>query len=279
MLTLTQRNLLLIATAIVLWALAGSLVYGLQWSAKQDGMWLEWILGGQLRWLPWVGFAVLVIHAVRRLESSGWSRFKIMCAYLALGIGIVLLHAVYLRVSRPVLPMLLNGRSYSVVFNRFTMADYLNYQGLFLDFAVYLVIAVPVIVSYRLSQRSGAVQRANDNGDPVQAPAVESLLVRKGDRSILLPVSDIELIEAADYYVQIYHGGEKTLHRDSIQNLEASLPSCMFARVHRRALVNMSMIVELVAQTESTRAVRMKSGMLVEVSRRRRREVERRLKG
>ena len=277
--TASVRNLIYLTVACFAWALLGSIVYGIQWSSTQQGRWVEWLIGGQLRWLPWVAYAWLIIEISRKLEASAWEFAAKMLTHLSLAISVILFHALYLRLIRPVLPVLLYGRSYSEVFARFRFVDYLSYQSVFLDLAVYLVVAIPAAILLRR-----AIHSNRENGDSAVAlspetnqpanPLLDRLLVRLADKAVILPVREIEWVEAADYYVQLHARGEKLLHRESIQNLERQLDPALFVRVHRRALVNSEMITELVSLSKSKWAVRMKSGALVEVSRRRRRQVE-----
>jgi hypothetical protein len=286
------RTYVYLTAAFVGWALLGSLVYGVQWASSQEGRWVEWILGGQMRWLPWVFYGYLIIRMASRLEGGKWDLSGRMLAHLGLSVGVILAHAAYLRFMRPIPPMLLYGRSYSEVLARFQFSDYLSYQNVFMDLAVYLVIAIPVTLLLRQSVRLRAqpdgevFESESRHFDRLESPSptevtdnqpIEHLLVRLIDKSIVLPVREIEWVEAADYYVQIHTCGERVLHRQSIQKLEQLLPREQFIRVHRRAMVNVQLIAEIVLVAESKWAVRMKSGALVEVSRRRRQAVEQRL--
>ena len=287
--SLTARNMMLLAAAFVTWALLGSIFYGIQWSSTQEPRWVELILGGQIRWLSWIAYAALIICLSRKIENSKLEIAPKILSHTIMAIAVVLAQALYLRLIRPVPPMLLYGRTYAEVFNRFRFTDYLTYQAVFIDLAVYLAIAIPTT----LLVRQTPIRTDSPSIPDTEAPnpdiatisqdsvptfpnsmPLEQLQIRLADKTIFLPVSEIEWVESADYYVNIRARGSKLLHRESIQNLEAQLPQGQFLRVHRRALVNSSMIKELVSIAESRWAVRMKSGDLVEVSRRRRRQVE-----
>ena len=73
----------------------------------------------------------------------------------------------------------------------------------------------------------------------------ERLLARSGNKDSVVPVSDIEWIEAADYYVCLHAGGKKHLLRESIKALEAKLDSHKFVRLHRSAIVNIDHVREI----------------------------------
>lgn len=73
---------------------------------------------------------------------------------------------------------------------------------------------------------------------------VVRLPIRDGDRLHLVPIDEIEWIEAADYYVEVHAGPHTHLHRESLQRLEAMLED-RFVRIHRSRLVNRRRIREL----------------------------------
>ena len=75
-------------------------------------------------------------------------------------------------------------------------------------------------------------------------PPVVRLPIRDGDRLHLVPIDEIEWIEAADYYVLVHAGPRTHLHRESLQRLEAMLDD-RFVRIHRSRLVNRRRIREL----------------------------------
>jgi two-component system, LytTR family, response regulator len=81
------------------------------------------------------------------------------------------------------------------------------------------------------------------------APAAPSYLtrlaIRDVGRVVFLDVSEIDWIEAADYYVQIHAGSQTYLHRETMQSLEARLDPERFMRIHRSAIVNQGRIREL----------------------------------
>jgi two-component system, LytTR family, response regulator len=73
----------------------------------------------------------------------------------------------------------------------------------------------------------------------------QRFLTRSGNTASLVSVSDIEWIEAADYYVCLHAGGKRHLVRESIRALEAKLDPKKFIRLHRSAIVNLDHLREI----------------------------------
>ncbi|MCP3140623.1 LytR/AlgR family response regulator transcription factor [Pyxidicoccus xibeiensis] len=112
------------------------------------------------------------------------------------------------------------------------------------------------------------------------APTVERgerLLVKVGARSVLVPVADIDWIEAEDYCVTLHVGGEEHLMRESLAALEARLDPERFVRIHRSAIVNVERIRELHQASPTELVVVLGTGQRLRVSRSRREHLERRL--
>jgi two-component system LytT family response regulator len=84
----------------------------------------------------------------------------------------------------------------------------------------------------------------------LQPPAVrpsypERLLAKNGTKDSVVVVSDIEWIEAADYYVCLHVAGKTHLLRESIKALETKLDPNKFVRLHRSAIVNIGHVREI----------------------------------
>jgi two-component system LytT family response regulator len=78
-----------------------------------------------------------------------------------------------------------------------------------------------------------------------QSPYPERFLAKSGNIGSVVCVSDIEWIEAADYYVCLHAGGKRHLLRESITALEAKLNPNKFVRLHRSAIVNIDYVREI----------------------------------
>ena len=71
------------------------------------------------------------------------------------------------------------------------------------------------------------------------------VVVRDRGRVTFLDESEIDWIEAADYYVELHVGSSTYLHRESMAALEARLDARHFVRIHRKTIVNLRRLREL----------------------------------
>ena len=73
----------------------------------------------------------------------------------------------------------------------------------------------------------------------------ERLVIKCGGRVLFLKAGEIDYIEAAGNYLNLYVGKETHLIRETMQSLEARLDSGRFLRIHRSTIVNLERIKEL----------------------------------
>jgi two-component system, LytTR family, response regulator len=76
-------------------------------------------------------------------------------------------------------------------------------------------------------------------------PYLDRVLVRKGQKSLLLRTEDVDWVEAAENYVVLHSAGKAFMVRGTLQELEARLDPRRFARIHRSRLVNLDRVREL----------------------------------
>jgi two-component system LytT family response regulator len=74
---------------------------------------------------------------------------------------------------------------------------------------------------------------------------IDRIPVKSSGRVVLVKVTDIDWIEAADNYVNLHAGKEAHLHRETMTSLEQKLPPTKFLRISRSAMVNVDRIKEL----------------------------------
>src|SRR6187431_3043306 len=115
----------------------------------------------------------------------------------------------------------------------------------------------------------------------VSAPAPvaddsQRITVHDGKRTSWVSTSEIDWIEAADYYAQVHAHGHKHLVREPLQKLEERLGK-KFLRAHRSALVNLARIQRLDKLEGGELVIILQSGTRVPVSRARRGSVMRAL--
>ena len=114
---------------------------------------------------------------------------------------------------------------------------------------------------------------------PLAPPPAEPghLPVRGLRGTTLVAIESIDWVESADNYVQLHVGAEQHLLRTTLTELEQRLPASDFARVHRRAIVNLRRIRELQPIAHGDVRIVLTSGAAVVMSRRYRAALEDRL--
>lgn len=92
-------------------------------------------------------------------------------------------------------------------------------------------------------------------------------LVRDGEKEILLPVSEIEWIEADAYYSRLHVNAKRYMLRESITDLCNKLDPTTFVRVHRSSIVNVEHIREVYREGRTDSSLVLKSGGVLKMSR------------
>lgn len=107
--------------------------------------------------------------------------------------------------------------------------------------------------------------------------AVECLAVKSVGQVTFLKISEIDWIEAADYYSQL-HVGEKThLLRRSMSELDRELDPNVFCRIHRSAIVRLDRVRGLKLNESGEFDVLLDNGTRLRLSRRYRKQLQSRL--
>ena len=90
-----------------------------------------------------------------------------------------------------------------------------------------------------------AASRGAPREDAPAGGYLERLLVRSGDRVLLVRVAEVDWIGAEGNYAELHAGGRTHLIRETMGALEARLDPAVFLRVHRSAIVNLDRVREL----------------------------------
>jgi two-component system LytT family response regulator len=117
---------------------------------------------------------------------------------------------------------------------------------------------------------SGGVPSAATSSAAVTSAApsaLHSFSVRIGARTVLVPVADVERIEADGDYATLHANGKTWLVRERLHNLAMRLDPRQFHRVHRSAIVRLDMIAELRALTNRDALLRLRDGSVLRASR------------
>jgi two-component system, LytTR family, response regulator len=102
------------------------------------------------------------------------------------------------------------------------------------------------------------------------APPGERIAVATARGTVLLSLTEIDWIEAADNYARLWVGNRNYLVRQSLAHLEARARAHGFVRVHRRALASLAAVRELRSTSDKDLVIVLRSGTTIPVSRRRR---------
>lgn len=115
-----------------------------------------------------------------------------------------------------------------------------------------------------------AIRRATRRLKRTQPAAEPRLIVNTSRGAVVVPIREIDWIEAADNYVKIWSGARSYLMRESLDDLETRIGKHGFARAHRRALVRIGGVRALASQPDGEVTAELECGATVAVSRRRR---------
>jgi len=75
--------------------------------------------------------------------------------------------------------------------------------------------------------------------------STDRLVIKSGGRVLFLKAAEIDYVEAAGNYLNLYVGKDTHLIRETMQGLEARLDPERFLRIHRSTIVNLERIKEL----------------------------------
>ena len=121
--------------------------------------------------------------------------------------------------------------------------------------------------------------RTVENRQPLAPPSLERIVVRSAGEVCFLKTSEIDWIEAADYYACLHVGAKTHLLRRSMAELEEDLDPNLFCRVHRSSIVNLERVQGLKLAEDGEYEIMLDNGTRVRLSRRYRKHLEARLGG
>jgi two-component system LytT family response regulator len=106
---------------------------------------------------------------------------------------------------------------------------------------------------------------------------VERIAVKTAGQIVFLKPSEIDWVEAADYYACLHVGPKNHLLRRSMADLEQDLDPALFCRIHRSTIVNVDRIKGLKLSEDGEYDVRLDTGASLHLSRRYRKALQIRL--
>ncbi|WP_296944903.1 LytTR family DNA-binding domain-containing protein [uncultured Massilia sp.] len=96
---------------------------------------------------------------------------------------------------------------------------------------------------------------------------LERILIRDGARVQVVPVAQVDYIEAEDDYIAVCAGGRRWLKSQRLAELEAQLDPSAFLRVHRSYIVNLGAIARIEPTGKDGHCALLASGARVPISR------------
>jgi len=99
-------------------------------------------------------------------------------------------------------------------------------------------------------------------------------LIPVREKTIVVDASQIDWIEAADYYVTLHAGAAAHLLRQTMDEIEKQLDRRQFFRVHRSAIVNIDRVREIHPLFRGDCALVLADGRRIKLSRSRRKDFE-----
>jgi len=106
---------------------------------------------------------------------------------------------------------------------------------------------------------------------------IERLAIKNAGQVLFQKISEIDWIEAADYYVCLHVGTKTHLLRRSMSDVDQELEQAAFCRIHRSAIVNLQRVRQLEISEDGGTDVVLNSGTRLRLSRRYRKDLQARL--
>ena len=113
--------------------------------------------------------------------------------------------------------------------------------------------------------------KEKDKGNP------DRIAIKSVGQVVFIRVSDIDWIEAADYYACLHVGSRTHLLRRSMSELEQELDPLVFSRIHRSTIVNLDRVKALKLGEDGEYEVLLDSGVRLRLSQRYRKQLHARL--
>ena len=291
-----ERSMPVGGTIATLWVSAALMTAGQVWMFRHARGWpaypaLRLYFLHLLEWLPWALLAAGILYFARRRPWTTLSWRTANLFYLPL--GVVLTLAKFLL---------------EIGMSSLTRDIPLTAELLFNTFVVFMATAFPIqvltawailgtglVVSDRIRLRQQAATPLESNAGPGNGDWAEPgsgcnpegsgkghsharrLTIRSLGKTHVVDVSDIDRIEAADYYAEIHALGIAHLTRVSLSCLEQRLDPELFVRIHRSTIINIQRISRLESLPGGGAAAFLHDGTRKRISRSRRRALERAL--
>jgi two-component system LytT family response regulator len=131
----------------------------------------------------------------------------------------------------------------------------------FRDWRTHHEAAEPTVPPQLQSQLQALLDQLSGGG------FLERVMVKSGDRHLLVKAEEIQWVEAEDNYVRLHVDGTSHLLRQTLARFAERLDPKRFRRIHRSSLVNLDHVLELQPWFSGDHMVLMRDGTKLTLSR------------
>lgn len=117
------------------------------------------------------------------------------------------------------------------------------------------------------SLEAGAALETGPAATVASGRRLERFLIKSGGRVLVVPVDEVDWIEAAGDYVRLHAGKRTHLLRGTISGVAETMDPARFARIHRSTIVNLDRIRELHPHVNREYLVALRDGTILKLSR------------
>lgn len=251
---------------------------GLTWAAvallfSAQGYLVSAYRGSPQPWWPSFGYSLAIfsiwalltpaiVQVVRKVEARGAPRLRRGLIYAA---GLPVVSALHVALFALLYWPVYNdgGR----IPTRWAMSGLMYLKNFDTNTLFYLlVVGVSAVFLARHRQRAPS-EAMPANPAPPDATEHVPLQVRVRGRLRLIPLSQVDWIQAAGDYAEVHVGSESLLLDESLTSLSQRLPAT-FARIHRQSLIRLDRVKEVRSLGRGDAAVVLSNGTELRLSRR-----------
>jgi two-component system LytT family response regulator len=111
------------------------------------------------------------------------------------------------------------------------------------------------------------LQMTNRTASTDESTASDRISIRDGNEVVLIPMTDIDWVDAAGDYMCVHAGGATHVMRSTMKRLEAQLDPTRFQRIHRSTIVNVTRVEKLTAHDNGEYFLTLRCGARLKLSR------------
>ncbi|MNK05414.1 Transcriptional regulatory protein YehT [compost metagenome] len=93
------------------------------------------------------------------------------------------------------------------------------------------------------------------------------IVVKDGTEIKIIPINDVDYIEAYDDYVKIFQDKKYILKKQTMNHFEQVLPKNQFIRIHRSYILNVNQLTKIESYEKNSYVAILKSGTSIPISR------------